>query len=49
MITAPLLPIPADGSLPPWVGVLFGIAALAGVIALVVQVVRYIRRNDDDD
>ncbi len=48
MITAPFLPIPTDGSVPPWAGVVFGIVALAGFAALVVQVVRYFRRNDDD-
>lgn len=43
------MPIPTDGSVPPIVGVLFALVALAGFTVLVVGVVRYFRNNGDDD
>lgn len=42
-------PIPVPGGAPPWVAALFGIAALAGFVVLVLQTVRYFRRNRDDE
>jgi len=44
-------PIPAPPGTPPIVGILFGIAAIAGFLVLIWQAVRYFRddRNDDND
>jgi hypothetical protein len=42
------LPIPNDGSIPPYVGILFLIAAAASLVVVVYQAVRYFRRKDDE-
>jgi uncharacterized membrane protein YccC len=49
----PAFPIPAPPGTPPWINILFGLAAIATVAVLVWQAVRFFRddRNDrgDDD
>ncbi|PJJ71552.1 hypothetical protein CLV46_1101 [Diaminobutyricimonas aerilata] len=45
----PFFPIPVQGDVPPWVLVLFGIAAITGFVVLVYQAVRWFRDNRDDD
>jgi hypothetical protein len=46
----PMFPIPAPPGTPPWVGVLFGLAAIASVVVVVLLAVRnWPRDNDDDD
>jgi hypothetical protein len=45
----PLFPIPAPPGTPPWVNVLFALAAVTGVVVLIWQAVRYFRDNRDDD
>lgn len=42
-------PIPAPPGTPPIVGILFGIAALAGFVVLVWRAVQYFRDDDPDD
>ncbi len=42
-------PIPVPEGTPPIVGILFGIAAIAGFVVLVWQAVRYFRNAQDDD
>lgn len=42
-------PIPVPGDVPPWLSVLFGLAALAGFAVLVLQTLRWFRANRDDD
>lgn len=42
-------PIPAPAGTPPFVGVLFAIAATVGFVVLVWRVVRYLRDSNDDD
>ncbi len=44
----PSFPIPAPPDTPPWVAVLFALAALAGFVVLVWQAVLYFRQADDD-
>lgn len=41
-------PIPAPPGTPPWVGVLFGLAAIAGFAVIVWQAVRYFRDSNGD-
>ncbi|MFC0682268.1 hypothetical protein ACFFGH_30940 [Lysobacter korlensis] len=45
----PMFPIPAPPGTPPWVGGLFVLAAVATVVVLILQAVRYFRSNRDDD
>ena len=42
-------PIPTDETVPPIVGIIFAIAASLGFIVLVVQAVRYLRNNRDEE
>lgn len=42
-------PIPVPEGTPPFVGILFGIAAIVGFVVLIWRVVRYFRDEPDDD
>lgn len=42
-------PIPAPPGTPPWVNVLFGLAAIAGTVVVILLAVRSWPRNHDDD
>jgi hypothetical protein len=44
----PLFPIPAPAGTPPWINVIFALAATAGFVVVVWQVVRYFRDRGDD-
>ncbi|MEX1077734.1 MAG: hypothetical protein WED09_01320 [Homoserinimonas sp.] len=48
MIRAPLFPIPAPEGTPPWINVIFGIAAITVFVVIVWQAVRYFRDHRDD-
>jgi hypothetical protein len=45
----PSFPIPAPPGTPPWVNVLFGLAAIASVVVVVLLTVRNWPRDRDDD
>ena len=45
----PAFPIPAPPGTPSWVGVLFGLAAVAGLVVVVLLAVRSWPRDGDDD
>ena len=42
-------PIPAPPGTPPWVTVLFGLAAIAGTVVVILLAVRNWPRDRDDD
>ena len=45
----PSFPIPAPPGTPPWINVLFGLAAVTVVVVLIWQAVRFFRDNKNDD
>ncbi len=42
-------PIPAPPGTPPWLGVLFGLAAIVGTVVVILLAVRNWPRDHDDD
>jgi hypothetical protein len=44
----PLFPIPAPPGTPPWINVIFGLAAIAVFVVIIWQAVRYFRDHRDD-
>ncbi|MHA6669045.1 hypothetical protein ACX3O0_09265 [Homoserinimonas sp. A447] len=44
----PLFPIPAPPGTPPWINVVFGLAAITVFVVIVWQAVRYFRDHRDD-
>jgi hypothetical protein len=47
-MTLPLFPIPAPPGTPPWINVIFGLAAITVFVVIVWQAVRYFRDHRDD-
>jgi hypothetical protein len=44
----PSFPIPAPEGTPPWINVIFGLAAITVFVVIVWQAVRYFRDHRDD-